>query len=530
MGVLQKKSLTQKRLSTQKLTSKQKTLNPQAKIDVLDTSVSARKRRQPTIELQSEDRLLKTYDRLRAINLVRDLERNFSVAKSLITQIRTNVVGSGPKIRVHSEDHDFSEWAESTFNRKFAPNCDFRGSTHFGDMLSLALGSAVREGDILWVYDDGWIDDTGKILLFEADQLVDVEDLQNAPSPWNQLNQQSGVLYDNWGRVKGFSVTAEHGKTSEKASKVTFIDAANARLLKEEWRPNALRGQSAMLTAAADLQDIYEIRAKELQTMKTLASFAGTIHKEGVNKQFADLAQAQIDNGEEVPQVQYDRLENLTGGLIEYMEPGEEFKPVDFNRPSIDFQEACQFVLRSAGSALGLSKTYTTLSTEASYTAFRGDMLISWGKFYQWQKQLERQVCDWIAHKAIQWYADKEGVTVPEYTVSWGFPELPTIDPLKDAMADRERIGNLTTTYQEMLGPDWRDKFDQIATEIAYAKTKGIPLDMIYGEAGAIAATRTLGPKPNDPQQQVIDSSMPDATDADTEDDTEGDAANLEQK
>ena len=39
MGVLQKKSLTQKRLSTQKLTSKQKTLNPQAKIDVLDTSI-----------------------------------------------------------------------------------------------------------------------------------------------------------------------------------------------------------------------------------------------------------------------------------------------------------------------------------------------------------------------------------------------------------------------------------------------------------------------------------------------------------
>lgn len=493
--MLDKKSLTKKSLSTS-LTRSKKAGKPnkhQAKLDVLDTTVSARKRRQPIVETQNEDRLMRTYDRLRAINLVRDLERNYSACKNMILQVRTNVVSTGPKIRVHSDNEEFNRWAEKTFTSKFSPNCDFRGNTHFGDILSLAFGSAIREGDILVVYDDGWIDDTGKMLLFEADQLVEVEDLKNAPAPYNTLRQQSGILFDEWGRIKGYACVPDHGKTIEKADKVTFISAENARLLKEEWRPNSLRGQSALLTAAADLQDLYEIKSKEIQTMKTLASFAGVITKEGVNKQFADLAQAQLDGGEQPLQIQYDRLENLTGGLIEYMEPGEEFKPVDFTRPSANFQEACDRTLRAAGSAMGLTKVYSTLSVESSYTSYRGEQIMSWETFYAWQKKLERQVCDWLARKVIAYYASKEGVKVGEYSVSWLWNTMKVVDPLKDAMADRERLGSLTTTYSELLGPDWKKQFDQLAVEIAYAKEKGIPFDIIYGESGAIAATRTLG-------------------------------------
>src|SRR5574343_168041 len=60
------------------------------KYDVMQPAAQ-RKRRQAAIERESEEKLLKLYDRLRAVNLCRDLERNFTSAKSIINQMRVNV-------------------------------------------------------------------------------------------------------------------------------------------------------------------------------------------------------------------------------------------------------------------------------------------------------------------------------------------------------------------------------------------------------------------------------------------------------
>lgn len=487
-----------------------KVLKANAKYDVLDTGVSGKKRRQPRIEVENEDKLLKQYDRLRGINLVRDLERNFTACRSMMHQIKVNTIGSGPKARLHTADKQFIAENEQWFNSNWQKSCDFRGTEHFGDILQLVFASAVREGDVLIAMDDGWIDGSGKVLIWEADQLVNVSDTDNLPEWLKGKTVESGVWMDEYGRIVGFSVCGDHGVYTKKASECTFLTTEQARLLKFEWRPNSARGHSAILTAAADLQDLYEMRSKELQSAKVASSLAGVVKRDGATKEFADLAQADID-GSSSPQVQYERYESLTGGWMEYMEPGDNFEILDINRPSVNFAEAFDFILRSAGSALGLSKTYTTLATESSYTAFRGDMLISWKTFYTWQKLLERQLCDWLAMKVLLWHV---GSVPADLSVSWSWPEMPVIDPLKDAQADRERLGSLTTDYADLLGPDWRKKFDAISEQLAYAKQKGIPLDIIYGEAGAIAATRTVSAQP---------STDTDGTDIDTDDDTEND-------
>jgi capsid protein len=466
----------------------EKMLAPKAKYDVLDNGVSGKKRRQPRIEKDTEDQQVKSFDRLRAINLVRDIERNFTSCRSMMHQIKINTVGTGPKARLHTSDTDFILKNEQWLNSSWAKNCDFRGTSHFGDLLQLIFASAVREGDVLVALDDGWIDDSGKILTWEADQLVQVSDPDNVPSFLLGKIQEQGVWKDEYGRVVGYSVSTDRGVSEKKAEECTFLTAENARLLKMEWRLNCARGQSAMLTAAADLQDLYEMRSKEMQSAKVAASIAGIVKKEGSTKEMLDLAQINVDE-EQAPEVNYERFESMTGGMMEYMEPGDDFKILDYDRPTVNFAEAFDFILRSAGSALGLSKTYTTLSTESSYTAFRGDMLLSWKTFYSWQKLLERQICDWLAQKVLTWH---NGSIPEDLVISFSWPEMPVIDPLKDAAADRERLGSLTTDYAELLGPDWKKRFEAISEQLAYAKNLGIPLDIIYGEAGAIAATRTV--------------------------------------
>lgn len=487
------------KLETARMEAATRLLDAKAKYDVLESSQS-RKRRQPQIERLAEEKILRSYDRLRAINLTRDLERNFTSAKAMVHQLKTNVVGAGPKVRFHSTDKNFNDAAAQFFNAEWQKNSDFRGEfnedgtvsggLHFADQVALALASKAREGDCLAAFDDGFIEDSGKLVWWESDQLVNCNDIAtNAKVPaWAKgAKQESGVLFDKWGRKIGYAVSYEHGKHDAKAEECSFIPAHLCRLIRKTWRFNQHRGTPDFLAPAADLQDLYEMRSSEMQTAKTMSKFGGVITKAGAGTEFAlrnedagtdgTLGAGAASSGG----VQYDRLEALLGGLMEYLDEGDEFKPLDFNRPNVNFRESFDFILRSAGAALGLSKTYTTLNTEASYTAFRGDLLLSWATFVCEQKHLERYLCDWVAVKAVKWAIRKGKLNTepPEgwdRNISWQWPAMPAVDPLKESMAHENNVKNLFTTYADILGPEWKKKFEQLQTELSEAKDRQLPL------------------------------------------------------
>lgn len=451
------------------------------KFDVLQ-SQAQKKRRQPTVERESEDKLLRLYDRLRSVNLARDLERNFTAAKSALNQFRINVVGTGPKLQLHTADGAWNDAAADWFNADYAKACDFRQDMHLADQLKSALAALKREGDVLAAIDDGWIEDTGQLLWWESDQLVNVDDLSSAGGRWSEFKQEQGVLFDSWGRVVAYAVTGQHGQHSVKFVYATILPRTVSRMLRRTWRFNQLRGTADMLTVAADLQDLYEMRSKEMQSAKVAAGMAGVVKKSTGSEEFlAKRADATGDGTlpEGDAQVAYERLESLTGGFLEYLEPEDTFELLDHNRPNVNFLGAFDFILRSAGSALGLSKTYTTLNTEASYTAFRGDLLLSWAQFRCDQKDLERQACDWIGTRAIGWAVRKgllpAGPANWQRTLAWEWPKQPDVDPLKEATAAAVRLGNLLSTYSDEVGPEWAKKFKQASEELKTAQGLGLP-------------------------------------------------------
>jgi len=469
-----------------------------------------KRRRKTEIETLPEEQILKPTDRMKAINLARDLERNFTNGKSIMRQLKLGVVGAkGGKIRLKTGDSEADKNAAQWFNSIWSKNCDSRDDAHFNDFLKLALASAVREGDCLAVFDDFDMDD-GKLLFFEADQLVSVDSSDwEKQTDWTEtalvggktkevpLRQESGVIYDSKGRVKAYIVTAKRGLQTAKLADCTILPAGVAKLLKAPWRFNQLRGVGDMLTAAADLQDIYEMRAKELQSAKVAASMAAAIQKKdatmeailrGGNSPDAILSGTGSAASSEVKN--YEALEALTGGYMEYLEPGEEVKILDHSRPNINAKEFFEFVNGSAASAFGLASTYANLKVSSSYTAFRGEMLITWETFYDWQKWLERRFCDWVGVKALAWAVRKGQLpTLPlgwESTISWSWPRMPQVDPEKDCNATNNAIKNGYSGFEDELGPDWKEKIDARAEQLTYAKDKGLPLSAYETAAGAI--------------------------------------------
>lgn len=467
--------------------------------DVVD-SKNTKKRRRPQIEFDTEEKILGSYGRLQGINVGRNLHRNYATAASHERQFKLNVVGAdGPKLSLQTDNEELNAAANREFNSKFAKDPDARDDNHLVEITANILTTVKREADVLVVFDD-FDEDDGRLLFWEADQLTELSKNDWASQeqfPVEQgFTQSDGVILDKRGVVRGWIVTHKRGQAVSKIEDVMILkrdregDPGVARLIKSPWRLNQLRGSAEILASAADYQDSYEILASELQSAKVASKFAGVVTK----KDGAEDALLQsgidpeniIDNGGTTVQTgdpvaeNYDRLEALTGGYMEYIEEGDDFKILDFDRPNIKLQEFLMYTTKSAGAAMGLSSTYSTLDTATSYTAFRGDMLIAWAQFHWDQKFLERRFLDWVAKKRLTWAQRKR--RIGRLPVGWDdqlkfiWQDMPSIDPVKTAVAIKQELANGTTDYSKLLGPNWKDTLKNLADQLEYAASLGLML------------------------------------------------------
>jgi capsid protein len=256
------------------------------------------------------------------------------------------------------------------------------------------------------------------------------------------------------------------------------------RLLRVPWRLNQYRGTSDLFSVVADLLDVYEMRAKELQSAKVAASLGGVITEQDQTsgpavsdprldpnqyKTDADAAAATVTTTTSGDPL-YDRLEALTGGYTQYLRKGDKFELVDPKRPNINAIGFIDAIVKSAGSAFGMARCYSTMEAQASYTAFRGEMVMTWVMFEYWQKWLERYAQDWQAVRALRFGMDTGRIPqLPdgwEGALAWTHPKMPSVNPLVDQQTFLAALKNGATSLENELGPGWRDTVGELAVEL----------------------------------------------------------------
>lgn len=459
-----------------------------------------------TNETGSGSTQLPPFSRLMAIAMCRDAIRNFSAAKSILRQIRLNVVGSLHEVKI---DREGSESAEFYFNHVWSRNADFRSDQHISEMNGLAVDSIFRDGDCLQFFDHHLLG-TGKLLWYESDQICDI----NAKYlPKGVTSCDEGVLRDAYGREVGWVVNnKQRGALSVDPKDCTIfrrdpVDDNNnfCKMLKMPWRFNQSRGIPELLTCVADLLDTYEMRAKELQSAKVAASMAGKVTKNEdksagwdderfdpnkLNDGSKTLETTEgVDPTIPIAPKQYERFGALTGGLMEYMDEGEDFQLFDINRPNIKGAEFADRIIQCSGSSLGMAKAYSKLEASKSYTAFRGEMVMTWVMFEYLQNWLERNVLDWQAIRAIRYGIAKGLCDAPaknwEYRLSWSHPMMPQVDGVDEQEAITRAIRNGLADLTKYGGPNWKRTVDRLAEQKAYCD-----------KAGVIIAGLTENPEP----------------------------------
>jgi capsid protein len=117
---------------------------------------------------------------------------------------------------------------------------------------------------------------------------------------------------------------------------------------------------------------------------------------------------------------------------------------------------------------------------------------MSWASIEVLQKQLERRLLDFISYKTVQFAAKDAGMKLPPEwvnNISWSWPSMREVDEGRTIAAQAQKIKTGLTTYKQLLGPDWEDRFEQLATELAKAKVLELPLPAFESVAGAVLET-----------------------------------------
>ena len=478
-------------------------LKPQGAYDL---TTQIKHRRQSQVEYQEERGkcgIMNDQQALMTTADARNLYRNYCQAKSMVQQLLMNIIGEGNRVIFDTGSEEWDEEANHWFENEWGASCDGRDDRHIHDLNKLFLGSVIREHDCVVWFDRGGVIDGGKIFYWETDQVQSIseKDFQKRINTiarrigWTgrakSLRQESGVIFaGRSGKPLGYFVTPHRGKTIADWKDVTVLPVGPARMIKNKWRLIQGRGVADILTCATSLIDNYEMLGAELQSAKTAAHQAMAIYTEDSHmlaKARADSSSGQttdasIEDPDAAAFTNYTNWEKHSNGAIEYMQNGDKVEILKNDRPAAHMQDFIAANSIASGGSMGLTRVYSLMQANASFSAVKGEMNIAGVSFKNWQKFLERYVLKWEVEEAIS-YAVATGQLLQapaNWRRSYEFdhPKQKSLDEDKQTRSDERALRTGLKNRKDIHGPDWRKVDKQRKVEDAHQAAQQIAYDL----------------------------------------------------
>ena len=463
-------------------------------------------RREAVVETKGEDHQLPAAKRLRITNLLRDMLRNSPAFVMQNRQMCINVVGSVGGKMYAAFPRGFEKAADEVmeyFNRVWAPAAEFTYGKGFNWLLKTVLTTKDVCGNVILVFDDGILsggDGSGRIRAFEGDEIADISDFtRRFPKSYTQ---SQGFVYNQLGQFTGaFVSTVQRGRSVFNADSGVITlrrdpfaaMPGNWTVIGDMMRFNQGRAVSPLSSALISLIDLHETVSNEALAAKFNAQLVAQIVHTG-SEDSAPRDQGGFDgesdafgapsDGETVETVEIPKNEALKNiGLhAQEMAPGRKLELLDTKRPNANMPNYVDFVLGMIGGARGLARVYSSLKAQTSYTAFRGEQIMTWKSFADMQKDLEREVCDWAARCAISRAVRMGLITSPlpdgwEHMIAWVWPRMVEVSEKDAQSALQLKLQNGVTSLKRELGPG---EFEKIMAERAAEKKAFDAAGLIY--------------------------------------------------
>lgn len=431
--------------------------------------------------------------------------RNSATFSAILKQLQTNTVGvCGGKAIFNYDGNEGVDKIRKEF-AKWTRESDFYDGLNFNTVLKMILNTYVVNGDMVLLFDDGLIEDSGKVLVFESDEIVTTTDKAIQTKFGKNFKQSMGRVYNPNGRFSGVVVSRSQRGMNEADPKMCYFLKRNPdesmfdslwMMPRNIWRFEQGRGISQATSSLGTILDSEDLTGFELAAAKknsqTFAQIINTTPQgqeaiPSVFDQTTDFSNMTDEEIEEAVKAEVGQAEEQVitfqkarsaGIIYEQMPDNHKMELLSPNHPNENVMEFVKWLAGRSASVFGLTQQYATLAaTGADYKAER---LLTEPVFKEGQKFLE-QIADWVFYHWVMW-ADRKGIINKSAlgedfleNISWSWPDPAELDEYSHQMAITLKLQNMTGSYREFYGNDWREKLNQIKDEIQWFKENGLP-------------------------------------------------------
>lgn len=430
----------------------------------------------------------------------RDLARNLPVAKGAIQTNKTHVIGDGLTLNAQCNRKilGLSEQEASAWNEKvedewevFCRCADFTTVQHFADLQAMVFGGVLESGDIFAVRryrrDPGDAYGT-KVQVIEADMVSNPGWMSDTDT------LVAGIEHTRQGVPVAVHVTDRHPgeyrrpAVSWRRVPMRYNDGRQIVLhVFDRERPSQTRGIPYLAPVIEALKELGDYTAAEVRAAVVSAMF--TVFVKGAPTPDAGPLASSGAGGADGR----DEIELGAGAVIDLAE-GEDIVTANPGRPNPQFDAFVTAFLRHVGVALELPFELLIKHFTSSYSASKAALEMAYHRFRRVRSWFVRRfvepVYGWFLEEAIlegriiaPGFFDDPAIRAAWMRATWSGPVRISLDPKKDAEADKIDIEMRVKTRQQVLtertGGDFDVKVEQSRREEAALAELATPVDTI---------------------------------------------------
>lgn len=412
----------------------------------------------------------------------RDLYMGTPIATGAIKTLRTNVVGSGLKLKPQLDyeflglseeeaskleaniEREFTLWADSV-------ECDMARINNFYEIQQLVFLSSLMCGDAFallpYTQRVGSTYDL-RIQLVEADRVCD------PPNKNGIQDISAGVECNEYGEIIAYHISKNHPLSSSSLKNTwTRVEAFGKRTgrrnvihIMESERIGQRRGVPILAPVIESLKQLGRYTDAEL--MAAVVSGMFTVFIETQNPDEAPLGQM-VSEEQQVDSEDAGSLE-MGNGAIVALAPGEKANVANPNRSNAGFDGFITSICRQIGTALEIPHDLLLKQFNASYSASRAALLEAWKMFKMRRSWLANDFCQPVYEEWFSEAVAKGRIYAPGFfdnplvkkaycQAEWSGPSQGQLDPVKEANAAAIRVENGFSTRTretiELTGGDF---------------------------------------------------------------------------
>ena len=458
----------------------------------------------------------------------RDLYMGAPLATSAIKTNRTNVIGSGLKLKCRidyeylgltpeqaaaweiSTEREFTVWAESIW-------CDSLRLNNFYELQQLALMSWLMNGDGFCIikHQDPtkWMPYGLRLFLFEADRISNpgsysfsVNSSSIVKNKDNGNRIINGVEIDGSGAVVAYHICNQYpnsttGQVEKKWQRVeAFGDltgSPNILHLMEQERCEQYRGIPYLAPVIECLKQISRYTEAELMAAVVQAFFSVFIKTEAPKHGDSNIFNNTITDDQRIESDP--NVYELGPGTINVLGIGEDITLAETKRPNSGFDAFVTAMAKYVGAALEIPFELLTKSFMASYSASRAALLEAWKAFKMRRAWFGNDFCQPIYELWLSEAIARGRVNAPGFftdiskqkawsKADWNGPAPGQIDPTKEVEAAIKRVSEGFSTREketiELTGGDWDKNIVQVSRENELLSEARAPLQPQKQEGG----------------------------------------------